>query len=252
MPQSGAIAPRWLALLVVIAVPIAACGAQGSAQWVAQTGTPGVGAEVPENTFQNGGFERGARPWTSLTAEAWGTPWRLTDEVAHGGRESALLQMRASADATGSKVFGVVQEVGPQQFPDVLSGYYRVNSWQRGKGDQYIQFVVIVWGATNLPGGFPNYQIRYPLAGIRQPPFTIDNAKFEFVGTDEPKVGQWVYFERPIKEDFLEAWGAVPEGFSSIRVLFETRYDNKQPGSPLAADVAFDDLYMGPAASDPN
>jgi hypothetical protein len=251
--RSPSVRSRGLIVLAVALVFVVGCGGESSSQRTAATPRqPGTGADVPENVFQNGSFELGEAPWISLSSEAWGTPFRLTDEVAHSGRYSALLEMRAPSEATGAKVFGVVQEVSPSQFPEIISGYYRVNSWQRGTQKQYLQFAVIVWGATNLPGGFPNHQMRYPLAGISEPPFLLANAKFVFVGTQEPRVGEWVYFERPIKEDFREAWGAVPEGFSSIRVLFETRYDDKQAGSQLGADVVFDDLYMGPAAGNPN
>jgi len=40
-----------------------------------------------------------------------------------------------------------------------------------------------------------------------------------------------------------------PEGFSKIRVLFEVRFDDKEAGAPAAAEVYYDDLYMGPAFS---
>jgi hypothetical protein len=146
-------------------------------------------------------------------------------------------------------VFGVVQEVSPDHFPEVLSGNYYVDDWTKGTPKQYLQFVVIVFGATNLPGGFVNHQIRYPLAGINAEPFAISNAKFRFVGTEEPTTGQWVHFERPIARDFEELWGAVPQGFEKIRVLFEVRYDDKTAGGEGKADVYYDDLYLGPAAA---
>ena len=61
-----------------------------------------------------------------------------------------------------------------------------------------------------------------------------------------------MYFETNIKEDFLEKWKAVPEGYSKIRVLFEARYDDKEAGIASEADVYYDDLYMGPADANPN
>lgn len=238
--------------LAVALVFVAGCGDEDGGGAPAPTPQPGAGADVPENVFENGSFEQGEAPWISLTTEAWGARFRLTDEVAHSGSHGALLEMRAPSEVDGTKVFGVVQEVSPSEFPEVLSGYYRVNSWERGTPKQYLQFAVVVFGSTNLTAEFSNHQIRYLLAGIGEPPFRISNARFVFVGTDEPRVGEWVYFERPIREDFREAWDAVPEGFSSIRVLFEVRYDDKQPGSELASDVVYDDLYMGPAAANPN
>lgn len=208
---------------------------------------------VAGNVFVNPGFEQGEGPWFSMDTEAWGTPFRVSDAVAHSGGHSAHLEMRAGPEATGAKVFGAVQEIAPAQFPELLSGYYRVQDWVRGTEKQYLQFVVIVIGATNLPGGYPNHQIRFPLAGIDKQPFEIANAHFIFVGTEEPITDHWVYFERNIRDDFLKLWGHVPEGFEKIRILFEVRYDDKQAGSgDVKADAFYDDLYVGPAAANPN
>jgi len=211
-----------------------------------------VGAAVPENLFPDASFEQGGELWFSLDTPAWGSPFRLTDSEAHRGRQSALLEMRAGPGATGSEVFGVVQEIAPEEFPELLSGYYRVEDWVKGTRKQYLQFVVIVWGAADLPLGFANHQIRYPLAGISEEPFAIANAHFLFVTKEEPVTGRWVYFERNIREDFERLWGAVPEEFSKIRILFEVRYDDKAVGSALKGNVFYDDLYVGPAEKNPN
>jgi len=258
---------RWacLALLAVLTL-VAACGeeeAAGPATPAPSTapagatpaeGTPSAtsGADVRANLFKNASFEEGEEPWLSLSTSAWGAPFRLADSAAHAGQHSALLEMRASEEE-GGKVFGVVQEVQPRSFPDLVSGYYRVGQWRRGTPVQYLQFVVIAFGANNMPGGFSNHQIRYILAGIDRPPFGISNAKFVFVGTEEPMPDGWVYFERNVRQDFMDQWGAVPEGFDNIRVLFEVRYDGKQVGvtDPMA-DVFYDDLYLGSADANPN
>lgn len=43
------------------------------------------------------------------------------------------------------------------------------------------------------------------------------------------------------------------EGFSKIHILFELRHDDKAAGSgEVKADVFYDDLYVGPAAANPN
>lgn len=228
--------PTLTTLFALAALPLwAACGGSGDA-----------------NLFDNSSFEKGEEPWISLTTPAWGTPFHVSDAGAHTGKQSAALDMRATAEV-GTKVFGVVQEVEPEEFPELISGYYRVGQWTRGTVVQYIQFVVIAIGSTNAPGTFPNHQIRYILAGIDQPPFAISNAKFIFVGTEEPAPDGWVYFERNVRQDFIDQWGAVPEGFTSIRVLFEVRYDSKDSGNmEPTADVFYDDLYLGPAAENPN
>ena len=234
--------------VVLIAMASAALGAACGGSPAAQ-GTPEAGVQLAANLFKNGSFEGGSDPSISLTTAAWGKPFSVSSHLGHSGAHSAYLGLAAPPDATGSKVFGVVQEISPDRFPEVLSGYYYVDAWIKGIPKQYLQFVVIVFGATNLPGGYPNYQIRYPLAGISAEPFAITNAKFRFLSTEEPPTGQWVHFERPIARDFEELWGAVPQGFQKVRILFEVRYDEKLAGTEGKADVYYDDLYVGPAAA---
>lgn len=224
------------------------------------SGTPGGSDCVPQapaegqaNMFHNPGFESGRDPWCSLhLGEA--APFEVSQDLPHSGESSAYLKMRVPAEEKGNaKVFYLVQEVTPEQFPELISGYYRVEHWTKGTPKQYLQFVVIAFDVTNITAGYPNYQMRYPLAGISEEPFQIANAFFVFLTKEEPRTGEWVYFERNIKEDFQQFWGTVPEGFSKLRVLFEVRYDDKAPGpSPAEADVYYDDLYMGPASENPN
>jgi hypothetical protein len=224
------------------------------------SGTPSASSCVPQapvagqpNLFHNPGFESGADPWCTVHPEE-PTTFQVSQGFAHSGQSSAYLRMRVPAEEEGNaKVFYLVQEVTPEQFPELVSGYYRVEHWTKGTPKQYLQFVVIVFGATNLPAQYSNHQIRYPLAGISAEPFSIGNAFFVFITKEEPRTGEWVYFERNIKEDFQQLWATVPEGFSKIRVLFEVRYDDKQAGPvPAEADVYYDDLYMGPASENPN
>lgn len=249
------------AMLTLALASATACGDAGAPAGTATStpvavATPGAAATPTgpsgPNLFSNPSFEEGEEPWISLTTEAWGTPFRVSRDAAHSGGQSALLEMRATEER-GTKVFGVVQEIQPEEFPELISGYYRVGEWTRGTDTQYVQFVVIAFGATNMPGGFPNHQLRYPLAGIGDAPFVISNARFVFVGTEEPLPDDWVYFERNIRQDFLDKWQAVPQGFSKIRVLFEVRYDGKDEGvTDVSADVFYDDLYLGPAEANPN
>jgi hypothetical protein len=239
---------RRTAVFLLALLLAAACGGE-PAEKVSQP----VGSDVPQNVLVNGSFEQGEGPWFSLSTTGWGQPFRVTTDTAHSGAASVLLEMDAGEDAAGTQVFGVVQEVAPHEFPETISGFYRVENWLRGTEKQYLQFVVIVFGAQNLPGGFPNHQIRYVLAGAGQPPLSLLNAKYVFLDTAEPRTGEWVHFERNLRDDFSQAWGAVPEGFSMIRVLFEVRYDDKQPGpGRVAADAFYDDLYMGPAEANSN
>jgi len=201
------------------------------------------------NSFGNGGFEEGRTYWFSLKPP----DYELSTDMVHSGRASALLRMRAPAEAEGEGRYYLVQEVAPEQFPEIISGYYRVENWNRGTQKQYLQFVPAVFGATNLRGDYSNHQVRYLLDGIAEEPFGIANAFFVFLGQAEPTTDQWVYFEVNLAEDFERFWGAVPEGYSKIRVLFEAAYSDKAVGETgVEADVYYDDLYMGPASENPN
>ena len=209
---------------------------------------PDISRSAEVNLFSNPSFEEGAAPWLSLETAAWGTPFSVSTARAISGASSALLELRSSDEGAGpARVYGIVQEITPEAFPELLSGYYYVESWEKGTPRQYLQFVVIVFDAENTPdAAISNHQLRYPLAGIEEPPFEIGNAKYVFLGTEEPEVGRWVYFERNVRADFEELWGAVPEGFSKLRILFEVRWDGRQPqDAPSSADVYYDDLYVG-------
>jgi hypothetical protein len=246
---------RWIVGVVLVgavslALIIAACNGDGEP---AATDLPATDSPATGNLFLNPGFEQDRDPscesdslgcWFSLKPPDFIT----SEDVAQSGNASALLQMREGTDAEGAKVFYLVQEINPEEFPEVISGYYRVENWRRGTLKQYLQFVVIVFAAENVPENFPNHQIRYPLAGIDSPPFAISNAKFVFLGKEEPVDGEWVYFESNIREDFLNLWGEVPTGYEKLRILFEVRYDDKVIGEgPVEGDVYYDSLYYGPA-----
>jgi hypothetical protein len=251
-------------LVAAAALVLSSCGGDGSVPPTPDDETPPATSvrETPTNAdgslspgFLNPSFEDGPEPWLSLTTAAWGRPFSVSQNQAHGGAHSALLELRSEEGGT-VRVYGVVQEIAPKEFPELLSGYYYVDRWEQGTPKQYLQFVVIVWEASNRPpeiATVPNHQIRYILAGVDSPPIEIGNARFVMVGTGQPEQGQWVYFERNIREDFERLWGAVPEGFTKIRILFETRWDDREPSDgPSAADVYYDDLYVGPASADAN
>jgi len=195
------------------------------------------------NVFGNPGFETGYEPWFSLEAPSF----LVSEAFAHGGQSSAFLRMRAGPQAEKAKVFSLVQEVTPDQLPEVVSGNYLVAKWTRGTPLQYLQFVVIAFGAKNKPDGYPNHQIRYLMAGIDREPFRIDNARFVFLSREDPPMNKWVPFQVNVRDDFRKLWGAVPEDYEKIRVLFEARYDDKALGERPEADVYYDDLYFGPA-----
>jgi len=216
--------------------------------------SPPPAVPATENVLQKPGFEdctdappTPCAPWTVLRPPNF----ELSD-VAHTGENSVHLQMREPTEAAGAKIFYLVQEVAPTEFPEVLSGFYRVENWLKGTEKQYLQFVVIVVGADDAPvdgdgNAFSNHQIRYILGGIEKEPFEISNAKFVFLSRTDPPTDEWVPFQVNVKQDFLDLWGSVPKGYNFIRLLYEVRFDDKIAGSGEAkADVYYDDLNFGP------
>lgn len=195
------------------------------------------------NLLRNPGFEDGDDPWIFLFPEA---PFRRSEQAPHGGRFSALLEVRGSAEERGARVYMATQDVSTRSFPEFIAGYYRVENWRKNTPLQYVQFVVVVFHARDL-GNYANHQIRYVLAGIDREPFAIRNARFVFLRSEEPVQGEWVPFRRNLRDDFKKLWGRVPEDFGKIRVLFEARYDGKAEGPVTSGDVFYDDLYLGPA-----
>lgn len=204
------------------------------------------------NLLDNGGFEDGKDGWSSLTDDTWFPSFDLSD-IARTGTQSAQLRMRGGETEKPTLIHGIIQEVTPEAWPRELVARYRVDGWERATPKQYVQVIVMAWGADNVPDRqFPNHQIRYILAGITAPPFEIRNARYIFAGPPEPQQGEWIEFRRDIRQDFIDQWGAVPEGFDKIRVMFEVRFDDKQPADAPSADVYWDDLYLGEAAPAPD
>jgi hypothetical protein len=224
-----------VSLLLLAALLAGACGGGGEG-----------GNE--SNLLANPGFEEGKEPWYSMETSGWGAPFEVSDAVAHSGQYSAHLSLRPPPQPSEHEVLGAVQDLTPSSFPEFLSGFYRVENWKRGTDIQYLQFVVI----AILPENAGNIQIRYLLAGTATDPFRIDNAKFVYLSEEEPRVGEWVYFERNIADDFQQQWGQAPEKVQELRVFFETRYDSPTAIQPdVGGDVYYDDLYVGSKADAP-
>jgi hypothetical protein len=203
----------------------------------------GAAANPPGNLLLNPGFEEGPEPWITLSADSG---FEVTQELALTGLSSAVLSMADPPEAEGSKVYYLVQELTPTQFPDVMRGAFYITNWLKGTPKQYVQVVVIAFGADNNPTPAENYQLRYILGGVNAAPLDIANAQYVFLTQGDPILGDWVTFEANIREDFQNFWNAVPENFENIRVLFEVRYDDKTAGDgAVEADVYWDDLYVG-------
>lgn len=237
------------ALVVLLALALTACNGNGGGTPSPPTGgSPAPGG----NLLVNPGLEQGPEPWLTHTTNVNSDPkvhFVVSQDQTRSGTASALLHMQDGLQDEGARVYYLVQEVTPDEFPEVVSGYYRVNGWQRGTPKQYLQFVVIVFGADNSPVITTNFQIRYILAGIDSPPFALGNAQFLFLSKDQPVQDEWIPFQVNVREDFQRLWNTVPEGFEKIRLLFEVRWDAKVIGDGAPqADVFYDDLYVGPAS----
>lgn len=267
LPLRSSLSVRALSLLVVAGLLVASCGDSAddpeptlvptpSPQATADPACSSPGAGVEGNALQNGGFEEGSEPWASLAAPEWGRAFAVSQAQARSGSSSAYLQLR-SADGGATKVYGLTQDITPAQLPETLAGFYFVENWEQGTPKQYLQAVVIVHEADNIPQevrvlGANNYQMRYILAGSAEQPTQIANARYVMVSADAPAVGQWVPFELNVAEDFCQLWGNLPTGFARVSVFFEARWDGRaETNPPSNADVYYDDLYFGPAAGAP-
>jgi len=212
-----------------------------------------------DNLLANPGFEEGRTGWTYPTeSEFWGN-FEVVDAPVHSGSKAVHLRLRAGPEdrTHATWILGVMQELDPERFPDVMGGWYRVERWDKGADvtHLYLQAVAIVW-SKQAPGvvdpGNPaanpyllNYQLRAYLAGVGEPPFLLSNARVTFVTKELPRLGQWTYFEVPLRQEFERQWGSVPTGYDRLRLLFETRWDNRPAGSRIEADAYYDDLFVG-------
>jgi hypothetical protein len=243
-----------IALAVLCALTVAACQSESTpapAKDKAATPEQQSADDEPatsQNLFQNPSFEAGREPWFSLAGpqnQFW-ADFERTDARAKKGKHSALLRMTSEGHLPQVRVYGVIADYERHPLPTKITGYYRVENWQRGTERQYVQVVVAVNGAQNMPEpGIPT-QLAWVLTGIDEPPFEIRNRRFIFVGPKQPTLDEWVRFELPVREGFERSWGAVPDPYESVRVFFEARYDEREPTDGLVqADVYFDELFLG-------
>src|SRR5262245_51866785 len=186
-------------------------------------GEPSVPRGFHGNLLENPGFEAGEAGWTyPVESPYWGN-FEVVESPVHRGRRAAHLRLRAGPEDRTHAVWidGVMQELRPERFPDVIGGFYRVDTWEKGADTTslYLQVVAIIWSdeaGRVIHGGestdaIQNYQLRFYLAGVSEPPFVLGNAKFAFVTREPPRIGEWTYFEIPLREEFQRQWGLVPE-----------------------------------------
>ncbi len=224
---------------------------EASPVYPAKTGFLPAETSAGDNFLLNPSFERGFDPWFAVLAPSW-SPFYLVDEPVRTGLRAAGVRLRPREGAR-TCVHGIVQDLAPSEFPRHLAGWYFVTRWEQGWSTQYIQVVVVVDPTEAERRSLPpelrrvrSLQMRYVLAGVDRPPIKVSNARFVLVSKEPPVPGRWVYFERDLLEDFRTHWGITPDTPRRIRVLYEARYDGLSDFSlPIAADVCFDDLYLG-------
>jgi hypothetical protein len=203
------------------------------------------------NLIVNPGFEEGDKGWQWLQWSKGWAPFQISRSKARSGSSSALLPVRSEGESRSTIVWGVVQELSVgEDTIDCLEGHYYVDDWERGAANQYIQTVIIDL-SKKLDNG--NAQVRYILSGMDRPPYNLGNAHYVFVDPGKKKVPtqkKWVLFTINPASDFKRLWGYEPVKGHRLRVLFEARFDNHMKmDRQAAADVYYDDLYLGPATS---
>jgi hypothetical protein len=214
---------------------------------------PGDEGPAPEagggNMLRNPGFEDGEAHWEWLSWSKGWAPFEISTGRRHSGQKAVHLPVSSEGETRRTIVWGVMQKVpvGPV-FPECLEGWYMVEEWERGAEKQYLQAVIISDLKTDRGS---DKQIRMMLTGMDEPSYNLTNARYFFCDEERPltpPLGTWVRFACRPKKWFHEAWGVLPGTGTSLRVFFESRFDDRPAGGQaVRAGTYFDDLYLGPA-----
>jgi hypothetical protein len=229
---------RSLALITILVLSAAACG-----------GDDGGDPSDPDNVLTNSGFEDGAGGWNALTG-----PATVSNAQAKSGDSSLLVELNVDEDSPARGAEIAYQELVLDEVPEFISFDYYVDNWVRGTEKQYIEALAIVTGGgplmpvcppENEP--CPNIQMRYVLGGVNSVPASVLNARWRFVGDEEPATGEWLHFEANLRNEMTEDWGTLPNEIDSFRLQFEVRYDDRNPDElDGTAQVYWDNVYLGP------
>jgi len=258
----------WLALLLIAL----ACGDPTTPEppdpaAAARTEKPAKQWRVPTpllvgNQLQNPGFEAGEEGWGGDDRRKRVVFEVVSDPVQSGHGAAHLVASWQPGDRDRPVSLKIAtQEISPTRFPDRIAGWYRVDRWENtpDPGALQLQIIVVVIGDPRTleivqsddpdePEVHPeldNYQLRYQLAGPTEKLEDGGNVRHRAIGTGPPELKRWVRFDLPLKPDFEQSWGSVPANYRKLRVMFGVRWDDKEEGAALHADVYFDDLFFG-------
>jgi len=86
------------------------------------------------NLLANPGFEDGEVGWTYPTQSPYWGKFEVVEAPVRSGRRAAHLRLRAGPEdqTNATWILDVMQEPVPERFPDVMGGWYRVESWDKG------------------------------------------------------------------------------------------------------------------------
>jgi hypothetical protein len=211
------------------------------------------------NQLRNPGFESGTEGWGKIGKNK-SVPFEVVGEPVHSGNGAAHLVVSWKAGKPGRpvSVLSTSQEISPPSFPDRIAGWYRVDRWEDTPDPGALQLQILVvaigdprtreiveLGEPDISPNIANFQLRYQLAGPTEAPDDGGNIKTRVIGKGPPELGSWLHFDLPVKSDFKQSWGSAPENFRYLRIMFAVRWDDKEEGAALHADVYYDDLFFG-------
>ncbi len=240
---------RWLAscgITACLVVATSACGVFDAPPPVpTQSG-------ASSNILVNPGFEEGGPPWIPSTIPpSDAPPVSLSDDRPHGGDRSAELKLDAATGEGGTRAVSSVQGTAPAEFPEFVSGFYRITDWQPRATFQYVYFTVTVHGG-DFGNGAPAHEIRFVIGAAIEPSLEPD-VQYVFLSRNPPALGRWTYFSYPVRQAFADRFQHVPARWTSVDIGIGVRLDGRDvQDAPASADVQYDDLYAGPQSANPN
>jgi hypothetical protein len=233
----------------------------------ARTEKPAVQWRVPTpllvgNQLRNPGFEEDDAGWGEIEGRKQ-VDFEIVSKPVHSGHGAARIvaSWQPGDRERPVSVRSAIQEISPPRFPDRIAGWYRVDRWENTPepGALQLQIIVGVVGDPRTleivqsddpdePEVHPkldNFQLRYQLAGPTEETEDGGNIRNRAIGKGPPELGSWVHFDLPVKSDFEQRWDHVPANYRQLRVMFGVRWDDKEEGAALHADVYYDDLFFG-------